>query len=496
MKKLRKIGALLLALVMVLATATAFGAASLGTSSNIGEAGTWTADDTPIPLDKSVIIRKEITAFNPDEGLIYGPEIVYTYGIASASDTELVTITDETGDHASGLQTTTTALGATAITSGTPTLTGTGENVIAWTNADILEASSTGIANYKNLTIDFSSVVFSQPGVYRYKITETPDAYTTSGVTGTTGTHIRYLDVYVMRSSLYGKTADGSATSNTNASHWWTIYGYVCIDSTLGTAAVSPSTKKTSGFVAKSEDEGGTTGTTTADQYHTYNLTVGKTLTGDTTMNGHPFPFDVAWTAGAATETFRFAVETTGTASVTNNAQAATTTVNGTTVDANTLYYTTASDAVGTADKDGTPLIAHNGTVKYIGIPNGTKVTVKETNDVTGTTYSTRVFANTYTTTYTAPTTQVAFTGGTAVKGTENSIENALATMDQDDTAIYAQASAPAADSNQAIQFTNTLAIISPTGYVSRFAPYALILVGGIVLLIISRKHKKHTDEE
>ena len=48
----------------------------------------------------------------------------------------------------------------------------------------------------------------------------------------------------------------------------------------------------------------------------------------------------------------------------------------------------------------------------------------------------------------------------------------------------------------QSVAITNTLLLISPTGYVARFAPYALILIGGIVLLVVAKKHKKHTDEE
>ena len=106
-----------------------------------------------------------------------------------------------------------------------------------------------------------------------------------------------------------------------------------------------------------------------------------------------------------------------------------------------------------------------------------------ETNDVTGTTYTTTAKEND---------TAIAFTGGTAAL----SDSDKTATMAPNSTAAYAQASAPAADTNVAIQYTNTLAMISPTGYVARYAPYGLMLIGGIVLLVVAMKRKKHSDEE
>ena len=467
-----------------------------GTNAEKGVAGTWTKKDTPIVQNqKSIILKKEITVYNPNESLIYGPEIKYTYTIAPAPDSDLKKVTDAETDHVSGLATTVTTLGASAITSGTPTVTGqdndgTTTNQIRWLNTDILDASATGTPNYKNLTIDFSNVVFSQPGVYRYKITESVDAYTTSGVTAGNIAHTRYLDVYVMRSSSYSE-----ATKNTSAA--WSIYGFVCIGSD-NLADLTPNSEvKTIGFVDGDTPE---SETSKADEYHTYNLTVGKTLIGDNTMSTHQFPFDVAFsngTDGTATETFRFAVKTNGNASITQNLNknAAGTSVNNTTVAAESLNYTTGSDVVTTEHKDGDPTIAHNATVTYIGIPNTITATVTETNDVTGTTYTTRVYANTWTTSYTAPTTQVGFTGGNSAKGDENSITNALATTDWNDTAVYAQTAAPTIDTNQAILFTNTLAIISPTGYVSRVAPYALMLAAGAILLVLGFKRRTKKEE-
>ena len=46
------------------------------------------------------------------------------------------------------------------------------------------------------------------------------------------------------------------------------------------------------------------------------------------------------------------------------------------------------------------------------------------------------------------------------------------------------------------VTFTNTLLQISPTGLVLRFAPYALMLIGGVVLLVIAMKHRKNREEE
>ena len=483
MKNLRKIGALVLALVMSMTIELAFAENPTPASLTNGEVGGYTQQNQQNLDNKAVKIAKEITVYNPDETLVYGPAITYTYAIAPASNDVLVSITDAASDHDSGFATATTALAGMAEN---VTMTGTSQNTIAWTNADILDASANGTANLKYLTIDFKNVVFTQPGVYRYTLTETANAYTTSGVTDGSISGTRYLDVYVMRSSIFDVSHDGSAEHPFQANDW-KIYGYVCINSEAGTFTITPSsavnTVKTNGFVDTNTDEG----TSTADEYRTYNLTLGKTLSNDATMNSHKFPFDATWTAGDATGTFQFIVEETGTASATKVAQTATTTVNGTTVDADTLYKVGGADVVGTADKDGTPLIANGDTIKYIGIPNGTKVTVTETNDVVGTTYTTTGTE----TVGTGSATNIVWTGGTSAKPADNK----AATMDQDDTTIYAQAAAPTADSNVAIQVTNVLAIISPTGVVLRIAPYALMLGAGIVLLLITRRRKEDAAE-
>lgn len=462
-----------------------------------GEVGGYTQPDEQNLDNKVIKIAKEITAFNPDETLIYGPSITYTYTVAPG--TANVDITDATSDHNSGLATSTKTIAG--ITTNVVVNNGSAGNAtnavgtLAWTNADILEANTVangGAANTKYFTVDFTSVVFTQPGVYRYTITETPAAnaadYAAAGITETTGSRVRYLDVYVMRSASFNAAHDGTNGHEYVAGDW-KVYGYVCVynDSTAIVDGDTNNAVKTNGFVA-----GTTNGSTAvpADQYHTYNLTLGKTLSGDATMNSHKFPFDATWTAGLATGTFQFIVEETGTAQVAlKTAQTATTTVNGTAVAADTLYKVGNANAVGTADKDGTPSIANGGTVKYIGIPNGTKVTVTETNDVTGTTYATTATEAVGSGSAAA----VDFDGNsTAVLSTNSQ----TATMDPNDTAVYAQSVAPTADSNVAIQYTNTLSIISPTGLAFRIAPYALMLAAGVslIVLFIKRKENDATD--
>ncbi len=507
---MKKLVSLILAIMMIAAVGAAW-AADLG-GSETGVAGTWTAVDTPITQEKTINILKEITAFNPDETYVYGPAISYTYAIVSASDAELVQVTDATEDHASGVATVVPAvLGASDITSGTPSLTGTSTNIIEWTNSDILVAANGGAANYKKLTIDFSSVVFSKPGVYRFKITETAPAaatMTAAGVTEGTASNIRYLDVYVMRSNVDDATYD-LYTDGTTAAQW-IIYGYVCLDSTVGTSNVTTATKKTNGFTANSE--GATSGGTTADQYYTYNLTVTKDLVGDNSMIDHQFPFAVTFDTATNSKsgTFQLIVESDGSKSTiggsgltsTQTVAAGAATVNDPTP---TTGTTAAIIKIGSAQvlsastynvkiADGnTTSGATSGLVKLIGIPYGVLASVTETNDNVGTTYTATAKEDVTTIAGTTLAANKALT----TSGTLSS-DTYSASIDNTETATRAIdiSTANTTHVNAAVQFTNTLSVISPTGYVSRFAPYALILVGGIVLLIIARKHKKHTEED
>lgn len=482
---MKKLVSLILAIMMITVVGAAF-ADGEATLTN-GEVGGFAPShvDSPNVDNKKVNIIKEITVYNKDESFVYGPAITYTYTVVPASGTELVKITDDTTDHASGTAVETTAIsGVTTeltVNGGTPGTVESAVGTLTWANTEILNASDDGTANTKPIPFDFSNVVFSQPGVYRYKITETTTSPATSAAAGVTtaANRVRYLDVYVMRSDDYGKDTSGNA-SDTNRAGWWKIYGYVCLAG--GTTAVTTSTTKTNGFV----DTTSSTTTSDADQYFTYNMTITKDVKNDSTMVSHAFPFNVAFTNTTATGTFQLIAEKTGTATtITTTAQGATTTVIGTNIDANTILKVGSAAALSAFNNAGDPHIADEnatadattGSVKYIGIPAGTKVEVYETNDVVGTTYS-----------YSYKVDNGTASTGTNVYYNANTSSNlatlTATTLDTDDNTAHT------------IAFTNTLQQISPTGYVSRFAPYALILVAGIVLLIVAKKRKPAKDDE
>ena len=124
--------------------------------------------------------------------------------------------------------------------------------------------------------------------------------------------------------------------------------------------------------------------------------------------------------------------------------------------------------------------------MKYIGIPNGTKVEVYETNDVAGVTYQVTTTTDgtdnvdDAVTHNDTPTTAEIQTTRAAYQSTKTSI---TPTKDADD------------DTAHTIAVDNNLQIISPTGVALRVAPYALMLAAGVALLVISRRRKAAADE-
>ena len=460
MKNMKKLGALLLALVMVLAMSSTAFADDPATLTG-GEVGGFTTADTPTSQEKSINIAKELTVYNKDETTINAPTVSYSYAVTAGASG--VSVTDATTDHANSTAVTvqTKAGNLTNLkVNGTSGTAGT----IAWAPTETVTAADAGAANLKYLNIDFSEVVFGAAGVYRYVITETPPTYAASGVTETTNTtnaHVRYLDVYV-------RPATSGFTNGTVAADW-DIYGYVCM---LESEAITPDgdttttgAVKTNGFVAGTND-----GTAyLADSYYTYNVTISKTVTNDAYAAAtHLFPFTVIFTNTTVTQPVDIIGPATS-ASLTG-------------------WTDPTSAALSAGTTKGIVNIKNGASVKYVGIPNGTSVEVYETNDVTGVTYQ----VTTVTDGVTPGTVDAAVTDGTAPATAE--AQTSRAVYQSTKTTITTTANADD-DTAHTIAIDNNLQVISPTGVTLRIAPYALMFGFGIAILAISRRRREEEEE-
>ena len=148
----------------------------VGSSAQIFAAGTSNTG--------TISINKTLTVKNPTLTSVDGPGASYTYAVApetpSASNGG-TTVSD--GTHSSTVK----AGPANGVTlAGSP---------IAFPVGTAVQASASGAANTKSITATADITKFSTPGVYRYKITETP-SLGSAGVVDN-GTRDRILDVYI-----------------------------------------------------------------------------------------------------------------------------------------------------------------------------------------------------------------------------------------------------------------------------------------------------------
>lgn len=458
---MKKILSLVLAVMMIAVMGLAFAADNDGDTKTDGIAGntngTWADKDTPVVQTASTAkLYKEITFYNPESVDVNAPTITYTYTVTAGESGK--EIYDAEANHDTGASA--HAYTKQGIVDGVKVNGTAGSGTVSFTPADKYAASSAGTKQTKPINIDFSGVTFTGAGIYRYVVTETAATYNSSGVVqGTTG-HVRYLDVYV-KDHIENNAASG-----------YEIYGFVCFTNnnsidgrstpTLSTPAAAG---KTEGFVANTDPngDGETDDAITADEYYTFNLTIAKTLVGDQAMNNNQFPFSLSFANSTVTGNVLPIVNGSGT---------------------HTKPTLTTAGAITSFAEDGTNLkIANGGSVTYVGIPVGTTVTINEQNNVTGTVYTTSTTGGT-----TNQTTVLPVSWGTWTNNVANwTAVTALQKTANDNTVK--------ADENMTVTFTNTLLQISPTGYVARIAPYALMLAAGVILLVLGFKRRTKKEE-
>ncbi len=443
MKNMKRLCALLMAVVMMMAlSVTAFAAnGEFQENNEEGVAGNWESADTERLQGDTIKLKKEIVAFNATSTSVHAPVVTYTYTVTPADVTNL-TVTDEGKDHASNAAVTapvkagiTTGLVVTGTAAGTAGTAASATGTLVFTNASTFTAAAAGSTNEYDITLDFSGVTFTQPGVYRYQIAETTSAAYAAVAMEDGEFDTVYLDVYV----------DGNLK----------IYGYVCMSTN---ASVDPNTDtKINGFVDGTAADG-------SDKYYTYDLVISKDVVNDSYAEGNiAFPFTVIFSnTEGYTSTFTI-TETAGTGS------------------------TGISPAAASAPTwSGVAKVKDGGAITYTGIPAGVDVEVYETNIAAGVTYTVDTVVNGGTA-VNDPAVVWGTTPGSAVaQTTKADYESTKVTVDTTKIATV--------DAKQTVAITNTLLLISPTGVAMRVAPFVLMLAAGAVLLFFARR-RRHEDE-
>lgn len=465
---MKKLIASLVALTLLLSVS--IGAYALDTK----QEGTGTSGTAITTL----AVPKDVVLFNSTSQDIYEPNITFTYTLEVQNPGSSTIVTDKnsvTGTVKTGVAGLVTIQGANGSgaygTAGTSAslVFGDDSSAASDTNAEGATVTTSSEKATRNLTVAFNPTVLrtgdpaaypaDAAGIYRFKITDTTaaSALTAAGIERDSSYDpVRYLDVYVEWADdehtdmhVFGwvlyKTSNGSDTANGTTS--------LVYDGTDGADKI-----KVTGYNIESEM---LNGSSTADEYHTYNLTVTKTTTGSMADLNHEFPVSVSFAnASVASQTDFYSTGDFSNAALALSAAGA--------YSVNTDYAST-------------PTVKNGDTFTFVGLPVGTQFQISEKNDT----------ADSYKVTILDDTTD-AYLKGTASDGViVASNANTGAT-----TATALENHNGSAYESEDVKITNKLDSISPTGYISRFAPYALMLVIGLALLIIAKKGKKAKKEE
>jgi len=466
MKKMLKIGALLMALVMVLVLGnTAF--AADGTNNTNDDKGSLDGNppNTAIKTvsNNQITLNKTLIVFNPEAVGVYEPNIQYTYSVSTVTVNPGATVTDD-GSKNLPDKTPVTLNVKSGVTGG---LAVTSAAAFANTNTKV-NATKTGTLVEKNIVLTVDPTVFRAAGIYRYMLTDTTsvEALNAVGITRPEGYKVdRYIDLYVKN--------DGKDATTGNPK--FKIENAVVFAETSvadpTTDDITTTTLKTTGYNESAQSDNDYTDDTAADHYYTYNLKVEKETTGNLADKTHQFPFAVAI----------------------SDIKAAKITYAGVGIAAANAAdedVTTGTVTKGELSENSALKLKDGDSVTFYGIPFGAKATVSEYNDTYDEYNAVKdVTKTTYASTEVKLAANVVLTSKDATKNAE------LANILIDAGKAHTAADTTQSSANTTLaHFTNNLAEISPTGVVLRFAPYALMLVAGIVLLVLSRR--KNAKEE
>lgn len=345
----KKIAAAAAALTMITSMTAMPMSASAYTAINGGE----------VNFDKYLVMKNEATVPNVSFGLTVEP--IEDSEVKAATATTLAVMKGPVGIAFK--------TGVTDITATAATATAPASATVAFKSTDTTDAEAnkgsksivfktTGTDDEKfaekTVTLDLSGVSFSEPGVYRYKITETA----TTGVAGVTNdtNSIRYLDVYVKNATT---TTGTTETSTGNLE----IQGYfIHTGDDAPVKGTADSSKKSTGF---------------SNAYTTNDLEFRKVVTGNQGSKDKYFKITVKLTnpdSLTISDSDTFQLSGTWTKTPTQNAATIYTAENMTT--ANNVTSLTYANLKGT---DGYSFYIHDGElIELHGIPSGLGYTISE----------------------------------------------------------------------------------------------------------------------
>ena len=365
----------------------------------------------------------------------------------------------------------------------------------------------------KEIQLDFSNCGFTEPGVYRYTLTETTTASSpNTGVTNDTNDK-RTLDVYVADASYYTRTGEGTTASP----YVYTlvpqlrIEGYVMY---VGEVKGAPANgEKTAGATPEGTLEDGTafsaakgfkngaeatiaennTGDTATksvgfkNEYHTNELKISKTVTGNqgskdkyfkftlkTTTSATNLPDDSVFYISQDTEKTNYSRTLTGT----DKPNSATDYTNGTIGTANTQTANSDGTFSFTAAQLRTGIdlyLQHDQFVTITGLPNGIDYTITEVPED-------------YTASYTAGGVDT-ITADSESNGTWSGTALAISNNAVTDSYLHGDAEAKFSnDKTGTIRTGILLSVAAPAGV-------GIVVIGGIVYLLIKNKRREAEEE-
>jgi|GEM_PF-1097961 len=456
----KKIASIVLVVMMLAAlSVTAFAADTTG--------DVYQDDSKTVVSGNKIPMTKSIVMFNLNGSDVYEPNITYTYSVAPVTDPSLLGKITDDGEFNSNIPVTVKVnagiAGSVGFDTGKNTISYSSDNAVVTTDAD-------GVAVEKSTEITVALSSFTHAGVYRYKITEADNSAAVAAagmVRGADYSSERYLDVYISNPAT-GETGfqlAGAVIFKTDAQDTST-------PKNNATDQITTTTYKTTGF------EPGTPGSasgnidytsdTSSDHYTTYDFTVKKAVSGTLADKTNQFPFYVNITNTIAGAAYTY-IGNPGTGTGTKE-----------TVAAGTTTITKGTDSVSS-----TLQLKDGESVKFVGVPSNQTA-------ATPLTVAVKEFNNTPDE-YKASAAVVNGTAPTVTMDGDASATKMAATTGYATLAAFDLKTNDAA--GQIITVTNTIEQISPTGYVTRFAPYALLMGCGIALVPVIRNRREEEDE-